>query len=65
MDSEKLNGICPHQEILQVSENDASLGVVGTCKKLQGRCAYYNNPEEFQKINSQYQNCFIYKNINK
>ncbi len=61
---EKNNCICPYQEVHQVSETDVSLGFIGSCKKLQGRCAYYNNPEEFQKIGSQYQNCFIYKNIN-
>ena len=64
MDSDKKsNCICPHQEIQKISETDPSLGFVGNCKKLQGRCAYYDNPEEFNKIDNQYQNCFIYKNI--
>ncbi len=57
--------ICPHEDIQPVSNEDASLGYVGICKKLQGRCAYFDNPEEFKKIDSQYENCFIYKNINK
>jgi hypothetical protein len=59
----KPENFCPHEDVQLVSEADVSLGYIGTCKKLQGRCAYFNNPEEFKKIGNQYENCFIYKNI--
>jgi hypothetical protein len=61
----KPNTICPHEDIQLVSQADASMGFIGTCQKFQGRCAYFNNPEEFKKIDNKYENCFIYKNINK
>jgi hypothetical protein len=60
----KPDNICPHEDIQLVSETDVSVGYIGTCKKLQGRCAYFNNTEEFKKIDNKYENCFIYKNIN-
>jgi hypothetical protein len=60
----KPNNICPHEDVQLVSATDVSMGYTGICKKLQGRCAYFNNPDEFKKIDSKYENCFIYKNIN-
>ncbi|MGE5583663.1 MAG: hypothetical protein ACM3X9_14175 [Bacillota bacterium] len=61
----KPEAICPQEDIQLVSKEDVTLGYVGFCKKLQGRCAYFNNPGEFKKIDNRYENCFIYKNINK
>ena len=58
------NGVstkCPYEEVQQVSNSDASLGEMATCQKFHGRCAYFNNPEEFQKIGANFENCQIYQ----
>ena len=57
--------ICPYEDIQLVSQADESMGYIGACKKLEGRCAYFDNPQEFKKIDNKYENCFIYRNINK
>ena len=54
---------CPHEEVRPVSKSDPSLGDMGICKKFQGRCAYFNNPDEFKKIENKYENCPIYKTL--